>query len=45
MFEKRANILQYVILNWKRPKGVSVTTEGKIGEGIFVPTHTMKTCK
>jgi len=45
MFEKSANSLHYVILDRKRPKGVSVTSEGKIGEGMFVPVHTMQTYK
>ena len=40
---KMSNSLQYVILNRKRPKGVSVTTEGKIGKGISLPVHTMQT--
>jgi hypothetical protein len=45
MFEKRANNLQCVILNQKRQKGVSVTTEGKIGDSVFVPVHTIQTYK
>jgi hypothetical protein len=45
MFEKRANSLQYVIPNRISQKGVSVTTDEKNCEDIFLPVHTMQTYK